>query len=86
MTEISRDQYEETLLKEIRDLPESELRKILKLIHFLKEEIFGGLKTPQNDLQSFWNSFGSWEDERGPEEIINEIYSSRRSTSREIRL
>jgi hypothetical protein len=86
MATSSRTEYEERLLNEIRDLPESELPKLLKLIHFLKEEIFGAQKARNNDLQSFWTSFGSWEDERSPEEIISEIYSSRKSTSREIRL
>jgi len=38
------------------------------------------------DLQMFWDSFGSWQDERAPEEIIREIYESRKSTSRDIQL
>lgn len=86
MTVISRDQYEEFLLKEIRDIPESDLPKLLKLIHFLKENILGAGEKPDSDIQAFWSSFGSWEDERSPEDIVDEIYSSRRSTSREVSL
>ena len=36
----TRTDYERYVLKEIRDLPESDLPKVLKMIHFLKEEIF----------------------------------------------
>ena len=36
----SKAEYEKRLLNEIQDLPESEITKILKLIHFLKAEIF----------------------------------------------
>ena len=54
--------------------------KMLKLIHFLKEEIFEVKKRKEEDFRLFWESFGSWKDERSPEEIIKEIYASRKST------
>jgi len=82
----SKAEYEKRLLNEIQDLPESEITKILKLIHFLKAEIFGKEKREEEDLQLFWKSFGSWKDERPPEEIIREVYESRKSTSRDIQL
>ncbi len=31
--------YEEDIIKEIRDIPASRLPKVLKMIHFLKDEI-----------------------------------------------
>jgi len=86
MIKRARADYEQRLLKEIQDFPESELPKMLKLIHFLKEEIFGVEKRKEQDLRLFWKSFGSWKDERPPEEIINEIYASRKSTERDIQL
>ena len=86
MIKRTRAGYEQRLLKEIQDFPESELPKMLKLIHFLKEEIFGVQKRKEQDLRLFWKSFGSWKDERPPEEIINEIYASRKSTERDIQL
>ena len=86
MIKRPRADYEQRLLKEIQGLPESELPKMLKLIHFLKEEIFGVEKRKEQDLRLFWKSFGSWKDERPPEEIINEIYASRKSTERDIQL
>ena len=86
MIKRTRAGYEQRLLKEIQDFPESELPKMLKLIHFLKEEIFGVEKRKEQDLRLFWKSFGSWKDERPPEEIINEIYASRKSTERDIQL
>jgi len=86
MATISRNQYEKNLLKEIEDLPESELPKILKIIHFLKEEILQTEGSKGEDLDMFWQSFGSWQDERSPEEILKEIYESRKSADREIQL
>ena len=86
MIKTSRGDYEQRLLNEIQDLPDSELPKMLRLIHFLKEEIFKVERREDNDLRLFWESFGSWEDERSPEEIINEIYASRKSTERDMQL
>lgn len=86
MIKRPRADYEQRLLKEIQDFPESELQKMLNLIHFLKEEIFGVEKRKEEDLRLFWESFGSWKDERPPEEIINEIYASRKSTERDTQL
>jgi hypothetical protein len=79
-------EVKERLLKEIQGLPEPEILKILKLIHFFNEEILEKDKPKDEEIQLFWQSFGSWEDERSPEEIIREIYESRKSTSREINL
>lgn len=86
MATNSRTEYEQHLLNEIRDLPESEIPKILKLIHFFKDEILEIEKRKEEDLQLFWESFGSWKDERPPEEIINEILASRKSIVRDIQL
>ena len=86
MTTRTRTDYEQYLLKEIRDLPEPELPKVLKMIHFLKEEIFQIESAKGEDLEIFWESFGSWQDERSTEEIIREVYEGRKSTSRDIQL
>ena len=77
MTTRTRTDYEQHLLQEIRDLPESELPKVLKIIHFLKEEIFQVESAKGEDLELFWESFGSWQDERSTEEIIQDVYESR---------
>lgn len=86
MVTTSRTEYEKHLLNDIKDLPDSEMPKILKLVHFFKDEILGIAKGKEDDLQLFWESFGSWKDERSAEEIIKEIYSSRKSTNRDIQL
>jgi hypothetical protein len=86
MTARTREDYERTLLEEIKDLPESDLGKVLKMIHFLKEELFGIEGEKQEDFELFWKSFGSWQDERATEEIIQDVYESRKSTARAIEL
>ncbi|MDM8525324.1 hypothetical protein QUF80_18290 [Desulfococcaceae bacterium HSG8] len=40
----------------------------------------------EEDMQLFWESFGSWKDKRTTEEIIKDIYGSRRSVERRIQL
>ena len=82
----TRADYEQYVLNEIRDLPESELPKVLKMIHFLKEEIFQIESAKEEDLEMFWESFGSWQDQRSTEELIRDIYESRKSADRDIQL
>ena len=86
MATVNRTDYEKDLLREIEGLPESELPKILKMIHFLKKEILQIESSKEEDLDMFWESFGGWQDKRTSEEIIDEIYESRKSTIREIQL
>ena len=86
MTTSIRNDYEKFLLREIKGLPESEIQKVLKMIHFLKEEILHSESEEGGDLRLFRESFGSWADERPAEEIIHEIYESRKSSSRDIQL
>ena len=83
---ITRTDYEQYVLKEIRDLQESDLPKVLKMIHFLKDEIFQKEDAKGEDLEMFWESFGSWQDQRSTEELIRDIYESRKSTVRDIQL
>ncbi|MEW6104564.1 MAG: hypothetical protein AB1630_12245 [bacterium] len=64
---------------------------------FLPKE-FDGLKShrveiiiverniPKEDKGLFWDSFGGWKDKRSAEEIIKEIYETRRSSTKEINL
>jgi hypothetical protein len=40
----------------------------------------------EEETRLFWDSFGSWQDDRTSEEIITDIYQSRRSTSRDATL
>ena len=82
----TRTDYEQYVLKEIRDFPESELPKVLKMIHFLKEEIFQIESAKEEDLEMFLESFGSWQDQRSTEELIRDINESGKSTVRDIQL
>jgi hypothetical protein len=58
----------------------------LKLFHFFKKEFFetDREEEEEEDTKLFWESFGSWEDSRSSEEIISDIYSSRKSENRVI--
>ena len=42
--------------------------------------------TVAEDKRLFWDSFGGWQDERSAEEIIEDIYKTRMSSRKEIRL
>ena len=80
-----KNEYKQRLLDEIQGLSESELSKVLKLVHFLKKEALEK-EGREEDLKLFWESFGSWKDDRTPDEIIQELYKSRKSSVREIQL
>ncbi|MEW6620737.1 MAG: hypothetical protein AB1422_15615 [bacterium] len=43
-------------------------------------------KTLSEETKLFWDSFGSWKDERDEEEIVKDIYETRKSSKGEIRL
>lgn len=68
--------------------------ELIKRLNHLQEEIerlrkeveAGEIVDDGEETRSFWESFGSWEDDRTAEQIIKDIYESRRSTSRNIKL
>ena len=73
MQTTQRSEYEELVLQEIKDLPESEIQKVIKMIQFLKKEVLQHDKPKDEDYQEFWDSFGSWQDARPAQDIIKEI-------------
>ena len=68
--------------------------ELIKRLNHLQEEIerlreeveTGKIIEDSEEIKLFWESFGSWEDGRTAEEIIKDIYESRRSTSRDVKL
>ncbi|HED03430.1 MAG TPA: hypothetical protein ENI60_01530 [Candidatus Fraserbacteria bacterium] len=54
--------YEEDLLKEIRDLSESDLLKMIKAIHFFKEEIFRKEEVVKGNITDILELAGAWRD------------------------
>ena len=74
------------LLDEIRDLSESDMTKLLKFVHFFKQELLKPTGQEDKDAQLFWQSYGSWKDERPAEDIILDLYESRRSSARNVEL
>ncbi|WP_045217265.1 hypothetical protein [Desulfonatronovibrio magnus] len=68
-----RSEYEKLVLQEIKNLPESEIIKVIKMIHFLKKEVLQLDEQKDEDCQEFWDSFGSWQDARPAQDIIKEI-------------
>ena len=76
----------EILPKGIIRLPkEYDLLKLhkVKVIMIEKDELE---KTQARDKKLFWDSFGSWQDERSADEIIKDIYEARKSSKRKITL
>lgn len=78
----TKSKQEEAVLKEIRDLPEIIQEKILKIIHFFKSEIIESRSSEENATAEFLSVCGTWVDSRSVEKQIEDIYSSRKSTSR----
>ncbi len=56
---ISKNKYENILLKEIHGLSDMELFKVIKTIHFLKEEILKGKRENVEEVLKF---AGIWKD------------------------
>lgn len=78
----TKTKQEEEILKEIRYLPETVQKKMLKLIHFFRSEIIISESSEENATEEFLSVCGTWEDKRSIDEQINDIYSSRKSTIR----
>ena len=74
--------YEEEILKEIQDLPESMQEKLAKIVHFLKKEVIRPELDEKNATDEFLSVCGTWEDDRTIDEQLKGIYSSRKSTNR----
>jgi len=43
-------------------------------------------KLEGKDSRLFWESFGSWQDERSAKEIVSEVYKTRRSRTKDVQL
>ncbi len=78
----TKTKQEEAILKEIRDLPEMLQEKIFRIIHFFRSEIIENKSSEEKATAEFLSVCGTWEDNRSIREQINDIYSSRKSTSR----
>ncbi|MDY6854422.1 MAG: hypothetical protein SWO11_06905 [Thermodesulfobacteriota bacterium] len=68
-----RSKYEEDIIKEIRDIPSTSLSRVLKMIHFLKEEILIEQKikeVPSNETKEILLSLGEGLGE-GPEDLAD---------------
>lgn len=74
--------YEEEILKEMQDLPESMQKKLAKFVHFLKKEIIRPEFNEKTATDEFLSVCGTWEDKRTVVEQLKDIYSSRKSTTR----
>ena len=69
----------QTLIKQITDeaqsLPENLVREVLDFIGYLRSKYEqSGEETRQEALLA---TFGSWQDDREPEEIVQDIYATR---------
>ncbi|KCZ70967.1 hypothetical protein ANME2D_02996 [Candidatus Methanoperedens nitroreducens] len=77
---ISRNNYEKLLLKEIQELSDSDLRKVIKTVHFFKEEI---LKEKRGDVTEVLKLAGIWKDmPQDKLEIFSNILKEREKFSK----
>lgn len=76
---ISKNRYENILLKEIQGLSQSELFKVVKTIHFLKQEILMNKKGNVAEILKF---AGIWKDiPQNKLDIFSEILKERQKFS-----
>jgi hypothetical protein len=66
--------HEEEIIKEIKELPEMELPRILRLIRFFRTEMIDRNRHEKRESTGFC---GIWEDDRSADEIIRDISSHR---------
>lgn len=77
---ISRSRYEELLLKEVKELSDTDLCKVLKTVHFFKEEI---LKEKQGNVKEVLRISGIWKDMAQDKlEIFSDILKEREKFSK----
>lgn len=77
---ISRSRYEKLLLKEVKELSDTDLRKVLKTVHFFKEEI---LKEKRGNIAGILNLVGIWKDMAQDKlEIFSDILKEREKFSK----
>lgn len=77
---ISRSKYEELLLKEVKELSNTDLRKVVKTVHFFKEEI---LKERKGNVADVLKLAGIWKDMAQDKlEIFSDILKEREKFSK----
>ena len=68
--------YEEMVLKEIREIPDNVQLQVLKILRTLKESMLA-VNDSKNRKFSESGLCGTWKDDRNPEEIIRDIHEHR---------
>jgi len=74
--------YEQSVLNDMRGLPEKDQAKLSGIIRFIKQEIIRPKPDEKEMTQEFLAVCGTWEDNRSVGEQLQDIYSSRKSTNR----
>ncbi len=76
---ILRNKYENILLKEVKELSDRDLFKVIKMIHFFKEEI---LKDKKGNIAEVLKFAGIWKDiPQDKIDIFSEILKEREKFS-----
>ena len=78
----TKTKYEEEILREMHDLSGPFQKKMVKIVHLLKQEFVRFRQDDKVATDEFLRVCGTWEDERTVKEQMKDIYSSRKSTSR----
>ncbi len=82
---------QERIQQRIREIEENLRQEAIFFESIIKKtkaepDSFKPVSDSEDDLRLFWESFGSWQDDRTPEDIISEIYATRTTTERKIML
>lgn len=65
----------EQIVDEVEVLPENLMREVLDFIGYLRAKY--SQPGPEEQNETLLSTFGSWQDDRDPEEIVQDIYTER---------
>lgn len=72
----TKTKIEELVLKEIREMPETALPQVLKIIRSLRQSLRAAINSREAKPTSS-GLCGLWKDDRNAEDIVEDIYSHR---------
>jgi hypothetical protein len=66
----------------MKGLVEKDQAKLFRIVRFIRQEIIRPEPDEKQMTEEFLSVCGTWEDDRSPEEQLQDIYSMRKSANR----